>query len=220
MLNSLAEENYLKAIFKLSEKGPDNVFTNDIAGLLDMKPASVSDMLQKLSDKKMISSKKYQGVKLTGAGKKAALSIIRKHRLWELFLTSKLGFRWDEVHEVAEQLEHIQSEKLVDHLDAFLGKPKFDPHGDPIPDEKGHLHPHNAFPLCEARSGSAITITGVIDHQPKFLRHLDKCGLALGKKIKVRQITDYDGSMKISIGNSKNQIHISLEVAKNILVTI
>src|SRR5688500_9813021 len=147
MIHSLAEENYLKAIYKLSEETPENVFTNDIAALLNTKAASVTDMLQKLSDKKMIRYKKYQGVSLTLSGRKIALTIIRKHRLWELFLATKLGFKWDEVHEVAEQLEHIHSEKLVQHLDQYLGKPKFDPHGDPIPDEKGNIHSHKAFPL-------------------------------------------------------------------------
>jgi DtxR family Mn-dependent transcriptional regulator len=219
MLYSLAEENYLKAIFKLSEKNPDNVFTNDIAGLLNMKAASVTDMLQKLSEKKMIRYKKYQGVTLTESGKKVALGIIRKHRLWELFLTAKLGFRWDEVHDVAEQLEHIRSEKLVSLLDTFLGKPKFDPHGDPIPDEKGNFHTQKTFPLGEAKESESVTITGVIDHRPSFLRFLDKCGLAIGKKIKVRETTDYDKSMSISILSSRQQLHISFEVARNILVT-
>ena len=220
MINSLAEENYLKTIFKLSEKNPHKVFTNDIARMLSMKAASVTDMLGKLSAKKLIRYKKYQGVSLTETGKKVALSIIRKHRLWELFLTSKLGFNWDEVHEVAEQLEHIQSEKLVQHLDHFLGKPKFDPHGDPIPDEKGNFHAHKTIPLSEAKEQSSVTITGVIDHRPSFLRHLDKCGLSIGIKAKVVETTDYDKSMIISLRNPKQQLHISYDVAKNILVTL
>ncbi len=220
MLNSLAEENYLKAIFKLSEKNPDNVFTNDIASLLNMKAASVTDMLQKLGEKKLILYKKYQGVSLTQSGKKIALGIIRKHRLWELFLTSKLGFKWDEVHEIAEQLEHIRSEKLVQNLDRFLGKPKFDPHGDPIPDENGKFHSQKAFPLSDAKKTYTLTITGVIDHHPAFLQYLDKCGLALGKKIKVQGKTGYDNSMNISFLNTKQQLFISFDVAKNILVTL
>jgi len=219
MLNSLAEENYLKAIFKLSELNPENVTTNDLAAMLNMKAASVTDMLQKLSEKKMIRYKKYQGVTLTSTGKKAALEIIRKHRLWELFLTSKLGFKWDEVHDIAEQLEHIRSEKLVRLLDEFLGKPKFDPHGDPIPDEKGNLHPKKAFPLSDAGISNIVTISGVIDHRPAFLQHLDKCGLSLGMKIRIRETTDYDKSMNISILNSRQRLHISFDVAKNILVT-
>jgi DtxR family Mn-dependent transcriptional regulator len=218
MINSFAEENYLKTIFKLSEKNADNISTSDIASLLNMKPASVTDMLQKLSEKKLIRYKKYQGVSLTSSGKKVALTIIRKHRLWELFLTEKLGFGWDEVHEVAEQLEHIQSEKLVQHLDKFLGNPRIDPHGDPIPDEKGNFHSQKTFPLSEAKETNTVIITGVIDHRPSFLRHLDKCGLALGIKIKVTGTTDYDRSMQIMLLNLKQQLHISFDVAKNILV--
>ena len=219
MLNSLAEENYLKAIFKLSEKKADKVFTNDIAAMMRMKPSSVTDMIQKLSEKKMIRYKKYQGVTMTKTGKNAALIIIRKHRLWELFLTSKLGFKWDEVHDIAEQLEHIRSEKLVRRLDRFLGLPKFDPHGDPIPDGKGIIRSHKAFPLGEVRPAWTVTITGVIDHQPSFLQHLDKCGLALGMKLRVRDITDYDKSMYITVLKTRKQLHISHDVAKNILVT-
>lgn len=219
MVNSLAEENYLKAIFKLSEKNAEKVFTNDIASLLSMKAASVTDMLQKLSEKKLISYQKYQGVSLTGSGRKAALGIIRKHRLWELFLT-RLGFTWDEVHDVAEQLEHIQSEKLVHRLDLFLGKPKFDPHGDPIPDEHGNFYAQNTIALSDAKKSRVVTITGVIDHRPSFLKHLDKCGLSIGKKIKVHETADYDKSMSISLNPSKQMIHISHEVAKNILVTL
>ncbi|MEO8087994.1 MAG: metal-dependent transcriptional regulator, partial [Bacteroidota bacterium] len=130
------------------------------------------------------------------------------------------GFKWDEVHDIAEQLEHIQSEKLVQLLDQFLGKPKFDPHGDPIPDEKGNFHSQKTFPLGEAKKASTITITGVIDHQPAFLQYLDKCGLSLGKKIKVLETTGYDRSMKISIIHSRKQLFISFDVAKNILVTL
>jgi DtxR family Mn-dependent transcriptional regulator len=146
------------------------------------------------------------------------LNIIRKHRLWELFLATKLGFKWDEVHEVAEQLEHIQSEKLVRHLDNFLGKPKFDPHGDPIPDERGNIHSTKAIPLSEANNAQQVTICGVIDHQASFLQHLDKCGLSLGMKLKIKNTTDYDKSMDILIMNTRQQLHISHDVAKNILV--
>lgn len=219
MHNSLSEENYLKAIYKLAEKKPDNVFTNDIARALSMKPASVTDMLQKLSEKKMIRYKKYQGVSLTATGKKVAVNIIRKHRLWELFLVSKLGFKWDEVHDLAEQLEHIRSEKLIQHLDSFLGKPKFDPHGDPIPDEKGNFHAPKTFLLSEIKQTHVVTITGVVDHHPSFLQYLDKSGFSLGKKIRVKETTDYDKSMDITFSHSKNVVHISHDVAKNILVT-
>lgn len=218
MLYSLSEENYLKAIFKLAEKNPEKVLTSDIATMLGMTAASVTDMLRKLSEKKLIRYKKYQGVTLTDSGNKVAIGIIRKHRLWELFLTVKLGFRWDEVHDLAEQLEHIQSDKLVEHLDRFLGKPRLDPHGDPIPDEHGNLHTPKTFPLSEASPETTVTFTGVIDHRPAFLRHLDHCGLALGQRIKVRGQADYDKSMNLSILNTRQQLHVSFDVAKNILV--
>ena len=218
MLNSLSEENYLKAIYKLSERNPEPVSTSALAGFLGMKAASVTDMLQKLAEKKLIRYRKYQGVILTESGKKIALNIIRKHRLWELFLVSRLGFPWDEVHDLAEQLEHIQSEKLVQQLDQYLGKPKFDPHGDPIPDDKGNFSYQKNYPLSEAKEQVTVTIAGVADHQPAFLQYLQKNGLSLGKKIRVKETTDYDKSMDISLPDSKTLIHISYDVAKNILV--
>lgn len=218
MLNSLSEENYLKAIYKLSERNPEPVSTSALAGFLVMKAASVTDMLQKLAEKKLIRYKKYQGVVLSESGRKIALNVIRKHRLWELFLVSRLGFQWDEVHDLAEQLEHIQSEKLVQQLDLFLGKPKFDPHGDPIPDDKGNFFFHKNYPLSEAKEQVTVTIAGVADHRPAFLQYLHKNGLSLGKKIKVKETTDYDKSMNISLPDSKTLIHISHDVAKNILV--
>ncbi len=219
-MNSFTEENYLKAIYKLMGQGDGKVSTNEIADAVNTAPASVTDMLKKLSDKKMIHYAKYKGVSLTVSGKKVALNIIRKHRLWELFLVTKLRFKWDEVHDLAEQLEHIQSEKLVQRLYQFLGKPKFDPHGDPIPDEKGNFFSQKTFLLSEIKDLHVVTITGVVDHHPSFLQYLVKSGLSLGKKIKVRETTDYDKSMNISISNSKVSVHISYDVAKNILVTL
>lgn len=143
-MNSLTEENYIKAIYKLCEKSADAVSTNAIAEKMHTKAASVSDMLKKLSKKKLINYRKYQGVTLTAKGEKLALAIVRKHRLWELFLVQKLNFKWDEVHDIAEQLEHIQSDELVKRIDKFLDHPKFDPHGDPIPDVNGKLHPQRS----------------------------------------------------------------------------
>jgi DtxR family Mn-dependent transcriptional regulator len=176
-----SEENYLKAIYKLQEKGSVKINTNSIASLLETKAASVTDMLQKLAEKKLVNYERYQGVSLTASGKKAAITVIRKHRLWELFLVSKLGFNWDEVHEIAEQLEHIQSEQLVKKLYAFLGKPKYDPHGDPIPDENGNFHSKNTFPLSTAEKNEKLVISGVIDHRTDFLQYLDRNNLSLGK---------------------------------------
>ena len=149
-MHTLTEENYLKAIYKLHEDKPDKINTNAIAGLVDTAPASVTDMLRKLADKKLIRYAKYQGVSLTATGKKAAVSVIRKHRLWELFLVEKLGYSWDEVHEIAEQLEHIHSDSLVSRLSTFLGNPRMDPHGDPIPDENGNFHSRKSIPLSAA----------------------------------------------------------------------
>jgi DtxR family Mn-dependent transcriptional regulator len=216
---SFTEENYLKAIFKELEKGPARTTTNSIASAVATAPASVTDMLQKLSDKKLVNYERYQGVALTTQGKKMAVSVIRKHRLWELFLVSQLGFNWDEVHEIAEQLEHIQSDELVKRLYVFLGKPKWDPHGDPIPDELGNFHSQKAITLVSASKNDKLIVSGVIDHSSDFLKLLDNIGLMPGKKITVRDKTDYDHSMMIFIGASKNAVHISADIARNILVT-
>jgi DtxR family Mn-dependent transcriptional regulator len=214
-----SEENYLKAIYKLQEKGSVKINTNSIASLLETKAASVTDMLQKLAEKKLVNYERYQGVSLTASGKKAAITVIRKHRLWELFLVSKLGFNWDEVHEIAEQLEHIQSEQLVKKLYAFLGKPKYDPHGDPIPDENGNFHSKNTFPLSTAEKNEKLVISGVIDHRTDFLQYLDRNNLSLGKIIFIKEITEYDRSMQLQVDGLKSIKHISSDVAKNILVT-
>jgi DtxR family Mn-dependent transcriptional regulator len=216
---SFAEENYLKAIFKLRESGIEKITTNAISLAVSTAPASVTDMLQKLADKKLVNYERYQGVTLTVSGKKSAVSVIRKHRLWELFLVEKLGYNWDEVHDIAEQLEHIQSESLVKKLYAFLGKPKWDPHGDPIPDEYGNFHSQKTFLLNSALKNEKLVISGVVDHGTEFLQYLDKNGLSLGKKIIVREITAYDSSMILFLSGSKMIRHISADVAKNILVT-
>ncbi len=217
-MNSFTEENYLKAIYKLLEKGERKISTTAIAKLVETAPASVTDMLKKLSEKKLISYEKYQGVSLTSSGKKIAITIIRKHRLWELFLVEKLGFKWDEVHDMAEQLEHIKSEELVEKLNTYLGKPRFDPHGDPIPDEQGNFHPVPTYPLSAARPMEQVTITGVIDHGTSFLRYLSKHGLSLGQKITVKEILEFDKSLNLVFSRKGPLLHISHDVAKNILV--
>ena len=217
---TFSEENYLKAIYKLREGNSSRISTNSIAGIVETAPASVTDMLQKLAEKKLVNYERYQGVSLTSQGIKSAVNVIRKHRLWELFLVQKLGFSWDEVHEIAEQLEHIQSESLVKKLYTFLGRPKWDPHGDPIPDEAGNFHSQKTFPLTEAEMNDKLVISGVVDHRVDFLQYLDKTGLSLGKKIVIKEITAYDSSMILNVGGKKNIIHISSEVAKNILVTL
>lgn len=215
-MHSFTEENYLKAIFKLLEIN-EVVTTNAIALKINTKAASVTDMLKKLADKKLINYEKYQGVSLTNQGKKVALNIIRKHRLWEVFLVEKLNFKWDEVHYMAEQLEHINSEELIQRMDKFLGFPKFDPHGDPIPDSNGKLIENKSSLLSQIKKGINIVMTGVVDHSDKFLRFLNNVGLNLGCEIKIKNIVDYDNSLEVIISKKKT-IFISNEVAKNILV--
>ncbi|MBI4930305.1 MAG: metal-dependent transcriptional regulator [Bacteroidetes bacterium] len=219
-MNSLAEENYLKAIYKIAESGDGFITTNDIARRINTSAASVTDMLKKLSRKKLIRYKKYNGLSLSESGRKVALGVIRKHRLWEMFLVKVLKFKWDEVHEVAEQLEHIRSEKLVQHIDKVLQFPKFDPHGDPIPDSSGKfiLSKEKSLFLSEAKRDSNYIMKGVIDHTSAFLNLLDKSGIILGSKIKVKDIQPYDKSLAILL-NGKKRLFISNQIAKNILVS-
>jgi DtxR family Mn-dependent transcriptional regulator len=213
---SFTEENYLKAIYHLSDSGSKAVLTNEIAELINTKAASVTDMIKKLSIKTLITYEKYYGVKLTNHGKTEALLIIRKHRLWETFLVQKLSFTWDEVHEIAEQLEHIQSALLIEKLDAFLGYPKMDPHGEPIPDNKGKIKLQPQFPLDQIQVGYNGTIIAVKDSDPNLLKYLDKIGATPGKKIKLISKETYDESLEIEI--NRQRINISKEVSKNILV--
>lgn len=215
---SYTEENYLKTIYKLSEGGHRDVNTNAIAEELQTKAASVSDMLRKLSGKNMIDYVKYRGVSLSPAGQQMALQIIRKHRLWEVFLVEKLNFNWDEVHAVAEELEHITSALLIQRLDKFLGFPRVDPHGDPIPTEEGIIHQPAQVSAADLRVNDTGTVSGVKDTQPMFLQHLDKVGIYLGAKIKVINKVEYDKSLDINVENQKI-ISVSFAVARNILIT-
>ncbi|MEO9802098.1 MAG: metal-dependent transcriptional regulator [Reichenbachiella sp.] len=215
---SHAEENYLKAIYHLSQADKSDVSTNAIAEVLQTKPASVSDMIKKLSDKGFIHYQKYKGVNVSQKGRKEALQIIRKHRLWEVFLVDKLQFKWDEVHEIAEQLEHIKSSILTQKLDKFLGYPRIDPHGDPIPDERGEIVLGKKSPLSEILEGKKVLVTGVDDSDSEFLTHLDKINIALGTKIVVKEKNSFDGSMQIELPSQK-LIFISKQVADNLLVT-
>jgi DtxR family Mn-dependent transcriptional regulator len=215
---SLAEENYLKAIYHLSDHGKEGVSTNSISEVLKTKPASVSDMLKKLSQKEVINYVKYQGVTLTEHGKKTALQVIRKHRLWEVFLVEKLKFNWDEVHEIAEQMEHIQSTLLIERLDDFLGHPAYDPHGDPIPDESGRIKAKSQIGLADAKVGSHGIVVGLKETSPLFLQYLDKAGIYIGAKLKLLDKIEFDLSLEIQIDNKKTFI-VSNEVAKNIFIT-
>ncbi len=215
---TVSEENYLKSIFHLSGKDNKRVSTNDVAESLTTKASSVTDMIQKLSDKKLIKYEKYKGVLLTPKGRKIAASIVRRHRLWEVFLVDKLNFSWDEIHEIAEELEHVGSEKLIDKLEAFLGYPKKDPHGDPIPDKDGKMDHHKDFTIADLDIGETGVIVGVKEHSSEFLQYLDGVKLILGAKISIKKVFDYDKSVVAQLGN--NELMLSERVAKNIYINI
>jgi len=215
-MRTSSEEDYLKAIYALSynNKGAS---TNALANHLKMKASSITDMLKKLSDKGWVNYEKYKGASLNIDGKIIALSIVRKHRLWETFLVNKLNFKWDEVHEIAEQLEHIKSNELVDRLDDFLGNPKFDPHGDPIPNKNHEItDSRKRSYLSEVEINRDVIIIGVKDSSAQLLQHLEKENMILGKNIIVLEIHDFDKSLRISI-NGK-ELNISERVAQNVLV--
>lgn len=216
MEHSFTEENYLKAIYKLSD-GVSEVSTTDLAKALNIKSATVTDMLKKLAAKKLIRYERYKGLKLTEKGRLVGIKVIRKHRLWELFLVQKLKFGWDEVHEIAEQLEHIQSDDLINRLDELLGYPKTDPHGDPIPDQFGVFGENATMILAGKKTKTTYVIAGVTDDHPNFLKYLDKVGIGLGDKITITSIEPYDQMHKVSV-NKGTEFFISENVARNILV--
>jgi DtxR family Mn-dependent transcriptional regulator len=215
---SFTEENYLKCIYHLAEGGSHAVLTNEIADAMNTKAASVTDMIKKLSLKNFISYEKYYGVKMTKSGKVMALSIIRKHRLWETFLVEKLNFNWDEVHEIAEQLEHIQSPLLIEKLDQYLNYPKSDPHGEPIPDKNGKVQLPSRGCLHEQLPGYAGNVVAVKDSDPNLLKYLNKIGAIPGKKVELVSKEQYDESLEIVV--DKKRLTISKSVAQNILVTV
>jgi DtxR family Mn-dependent transcriptional regulator len=201
---TFTEENYLKAIYTLAHaQRTDAVSTNSLAEHLKTKASSVTDMIKKLSDKNWVEYEKYKGVSLSKEGERIALLTIRKHRLWEVFLVEKLSFTWDEVHEIAEELEHIQSTKLINNLDKFLGCPKQDPHGDPIPDEFGKIHHHSELMVNHFKIGEKGIIVGVKEHSASFLQFLDTQNINLGVQFTVEEIFPFDGSMILEIGNEK-----------------
>lgn len=217
---SRTEENYLKAIYKVAEREQGNVSTNAIAAEMETSAASVTDMLRKLADKELVVYQKYKGVQLTQAGTRYATQLIRKHRLWELFLVDTLGFGWDEVHEVAEELEHIQSDKLVLALDEFLGYPKYDPHGDPIPNAEGKFTLRQRQLLTELGPDIAVEMIGLRDHDKAFLHHLDDLGLALGTKLVIRERFSWDNSIRVAIGEEGMECHLSPGVTDKIYVKL
>jgi len=215
---TFSEENYLKAIYHLTASLETEVSTNAIAEMMETKASSVTDMLKKLSDKDLVNYKKYQGVSLTENGKLSAKMIVRKHRLWEVFLVEKLNFSWDEVHDIAEQLEHIKSEQLINRLDDFLGNPTEDPHGDPIPDANGRIIKIEKQLLSELSENQTGICVGVKDTSSEFLKYLDKQEIALGSKIEFLSKESFDLSVKIKIDN--RELSISNKIASNLFVKL
>ena len=217
---SLTEENYLKAIYLLSERADSfDTSTNEIAVKINTKPPTVSDMLRKLAEKKLVTYEKYKRVQLTKSGKQVAIQIIRKHRLWEVFLHDKLEFTWDEVHDVAEQLEHIRSEELISRLEKFLGHPATDPHGDPIPSANGELPKAKRIILSDTEEGKTYHVVGVKDSSSSFLQYLQHLNIGIGSKIRLIERIAYDGSLTISMKKGQ-QISVSKKFADNVLVTV
>ncbi len=215
---TLSEEDYIKTIYHLGKGKNTSVSTNAVAEQMKTKPSSVTDMIKKLSEKGLVNYKKYQGVRLSESGERTALSIVRKHRLWEVFLVDKLDFSWDEVHDVAEQLEHIKSEKLIDKLDQLLGFPKVDPHGDPIPSKEGLFNKASKHLLNEVSLGTSGLCIGVKDSSAPFLKFLDKNRIALGDTIKVIDKEEFDDSLLIEI--NERQFRISQQIASNLFIQI
>ncbi|WP_457618528.1 metal-dependent transcriptional regulator [Lutibacter sp.] len=213
---SQTEENYLKTIYSIELSNSKNVNTTLIAKKLKTKPSSVTDMIKKLAEKKLVYYKKYKGVSLTISGKKTAVNIVRKHRLWEVFLVNKLHYNWNEVHEIAEQLEHIKSNSLIERLESFLEFPKHDPHGDPIPDKHGNIAHHKKIMLSSIEINESCMIIGVKDSSVAFLNFLDNANIKLGDTLKVISKEDFDNSMLIE--NKYKPISISQQISKNLFV--
>ena len=213
---TLAEENYLKNIFHLQQLTPEGVTTNAIAEKLETKPSSATDMVQKLADKNVLTYIKYKGVTLTDEGRKIAANIIRKHRLWEVFLVNKLQFQWDEVHEIAEQLEHIHSEDLIARLDQFLEFPTVDPHGDPIPDSQGNFKKTEKKLLANLQKSQKGICVGVKESGSEFLQYLRKRKIGIGTKITVLEKDDFDDSMTIEV--SQKSLFITKKIAENLYI--
>jgi DtxR family Mn-dependent transcriptional regulator len=216
-MHSFTEENYLKTIYYLASRQEGEVSTNALAEMTATKAASVTDMLRKLADKHLIHYKKYQGVRLTEEGERLALQVIRRHRLWEVFLVEKLGFGWDAVHEIAEELEHIRSDELVARLDTFLGQPQFDPHGDPIPTPAGQMPETGYRKLSETTAGECVRLMAVLEHSTEFLQHLDRCDLSLGCTVTVAEVSTFDKSLLIHLASNR-PVFVSADVARNLLV--
>jgi DtxR family Mn-dependent transcriptional regulator len=215
---TFSEENYLKTIYHLTNLSDSEVSTNAIAEMMETKASSVTDMLKKLAEKNLVNYKKYQGVSLSDKGKLTAKMIVRKHRLWEVFLVDKLNFAWDEVHDIAEQLEHIKSEQLINKLDDFLGNPTEDPHGDPIPDAQGRMAKTDKQLLSDLAVNQTAICVGVKDSSADFLKYLDKQEIALGSKIEIISKETFDLSTKIVVNDK--ELTISNKIASNLFVKV
>jgi len=214
---TFTEENYVKAIYVLAGEAQGRIANQAIAARLDINPATVTEMLRRLRDKKLIVYSRLDGASLTKLGKDLALKVVRKHRLWETFLVQKMEFTWAEVHEVAEQLEHLQSDKLMEQLDKLLGYPQFDPHGDPIPDRHGKLPRLKALPLSERTPGRKFRLVAVADNSPAFLTLLDTLKLALNDTIEIIDVREYDSSLNVIL-DGRTPATLSREISRNLLV--
>jgi DtxR family Mn-dependent transcriptional regulator len=216
MKYSVSEENYIKTIYHLQQEA-ERVNTMLLASTLAAKPASITDMLKKLKTKRLLDYKPYYGFKLSAEGNKVALGIIRRHRIWEFFLAEKLKFNWEEVHEMAEDLEHVSNKKLIDKLDAFLGFPKFDPHGDPIPDQDGKIQKEDHVLLSELKVKAQGRVTKIKSHSKKIMDLIAHQQINIGSKITVKKVFEFDESMEILI-DGKITKNISEQLANNIFI--
>lgn len=212
---SQTEENYLKAIFHLGMEGR-KVSTSELAHQLLSQPASITDMMKKLSAKGLLDYQPYHGFSLSPEGTKAALEVVRRHRLWEYFLSEKLGFGWNEVHAVAEELEHVGSKKLIDKLDEYLGFPHFDPHGDPIPDKKGRMKPFSALELTDLPLRQPALVTGIRDQSPPLLDYLEGLNIAIGTQVSVTRRNAFDELLQLKV--AATSCTLSMKLAKHLLV--
>lgn len=218
MLLTYTEENYLKAIYVIqTNNDTPEVSVNEVAERMQTRPATVTDMIKKLSEKELVHYEKYKKVHLTDSGEKTALYIIRKHRLWETFLNTKLHFSWDEVHEVAEQLEHIRSKKLIEKLDEFLGFPEYDPHGDPIPTSEGTLPKSRAVALSECEIGGTYKVVAVKDTSTEFLQQLALYNIAIDTKVLITERMPYDKSITVKQKEGK-EFQLSEKIAEKLFV--
>lgn len=209
-------ENYLKTIYHLSAQNSSVVNNKQLADKLNVIPATVTEAVKKLNELKLVIYEKSYGVRLTSAGSKMAIGIVRRHRIWETYLAKELGFGWDEVHEIAEELEHIKNDKLIKKLSEKLGNPSFDPHGDPIPDEKGKIQKSNFIKLSEVKIKNDYKVMGVTDHSTAFLKYLEKHELIIGAQISIKTIEDFDNS--IILVCRKKDVTISPKAADCMIV--